>query len=333
MTVLDIDTARMLADSVAGFARGSGGGSDVYHQQGWLHCALPEEAGGMGFGPDAAALIAGGLARGCAAEPVTETFMAARLLALVASDSAPAAALAGEGRLVSLAQGDFIVEAGRLTGTGRHIASAWTHLIVVGEGLYAVPTGDEGPVRLDGGVPVTLALHDTQAERLAEGPQVPRALRQVRAEGRLVLAAELLAHAEAMQAITLEHLRTRQQFGQSLGQFQALQHKAVDLYGAVLLARAVLDAALARAGGLGPLDLDRTACRAKARANDAAMAMARGAIQMFGALGITAESPLTPHINRTLTLVPRLGTSAALRRDYARLGRVLTARPETAAPA
>ena len=331
MNALDIDTARMLADSVAGFARGGGAAPETYHQQGWLQCALPEEAGGMGFGPAAAALIAGGLARGCAAGPVTETFMAARLLALTAPDSAPAAALADDGRLVSLADGTFRADGGRVSGTARHVAPADTHLIVAGAALYAVPKGEAGPARLDGVAPVTLDLHDAQAEHLAEGPQVPAALRQVRAEGRLVLAAELLAHAETMQAITLEHLRTRQQFGQTLGQFQALQHKAVDLYGAVLLARAVLDAALARAGGLGPDDLDRTACRVKARANDAAMAMARGAIQMFGALGITAESPLTPHINRTLTLVPRLGTSAALRRDYARLGRVLTPRKDHAA--
>lgn len=152
--------------------------------------------------------------------------------------------------------------------------------------------------------------------------------RRVLAETRLVIAAELLAHIDVMLDLTLEHLRTRQQFGQSLGHFQALQHKVVDLYGQALVSRAVLDAAIARAAaGLAPDDLDRAACRARARVNDTAMDMAKGAIQMFGAMGITEESPLAPHIKRVLALVPWLGTSAEMRRHYASIGRVLIQTP------
>ncbi|MCO6383040.1 acyl-CoA dehydrogenase family protein [Oceanicola sp. 502str15] len=327
MTALDDDTARMIADSVAAYARGPAlpGHVAELHAQGWLHCALPEEAGGLGFGVDAAALIAGGLARACRAEPVAATYMAARMLALVAPDSAPSQALAEEGRLVSLALGEVGGEGGGLSGVLRHVPPAAVHLVVAGEALCAVPGTTGRQTRVDGVQLETLTLEAVEAERLAQGPAVSAALRQVRAEGRLVVAAELLAHAEVMLEMTLEHLRTRQQFGQSLGQFQALQHKAVDLYSAGLMARAVLDGALAGAsGGLAPDDLDRASCRAKARVNDCAMATARGAIQMFGALGITEESPLAPHIKRVLALVPWLGTSAELRRAYARTGRVLT---------
>lgn len=328
MTALDPDTARMIADSVAGYACGPQAADHVaaLHGQGWLTCALSEEVGGLGFGVDAAALIAGGLARRCRAEPVTATYIAARMLALVAPQSAPAQMLAEEGRLVSLVLGNVQGEGGRFSGTLRHVAPAAAHLFVTDDALFVVHGKTERYARVDGTSRETLALEGAEAERLAKGPMVSAALRRVLAEGRLVVASEVLAHAEAMLEIMLEHLRTRQQFGRSLGQFQALQHKAVDLYSAALMARAVLDGALVRAvQGLSPDDLDRTACRAKARANDCAMAMAGGAIQMFGALGITEESPLAPHIKRVLALVPWLGTSAELRRAYARTGRVLTA--------
>lgn len=327
MTVLDADTARMIIDSVAGYARASEATDPLaeLHAQGWLHCALPEEAGGLGFGVDGAVLIAGGLARACRAEPVTATFMAARMLALVAPQSAPAGQLAEEGRLVSLVMGTVGVEEGRLSGTLRHVSKAEQHLVVADGELFVLRGGTEWRARVDGVQLETLALDNAEADRIAEGAVVAAAYRQVRAEGRLVIAAELLAHAEVMLEITLEHMRTRQQFGHSLGHFQALQHKAVDLYCAALLSRAVLDAAVVQAAqGLSPDDLDRASCRVKARVNDCAMAVARGAIQMFGALGITDESPLAPHIKRVLALVPWLGTSAELRRTYARTARMLT---------
>lgn len=239
MTVLDADTARMIIDSVAGYARASEATDPLaeLHAQGWLHCALPEEAGGLGFGVDGAVLIAGGLARACRAEPVTATFMAARMLALVAPQSAPAGQLAEEGRLVSLVMGTVGVEEGRLSGTLRHVSKAEQHLVVADGELFVLRGGTEWRARVDGVQLETLALDNAEADRIAEGAVVAAAYRQVRAEGRLVIAAELLAHAEVMLEITLEHMRTRQQFGHSLGHFQALQHKAVDLYCAALLSR------------------------------------------------------------------------------------------------
>lgn len=338
MTALDADTSRMLADSVEAFGRAPAPDDPAaaFHAQGWLQCALPEEAGGLGFGPEAAAIIAGGLARYCRAEPLTQTYMAARLLGLVAPDSRAAHGLAEEGETVALAEGPVRAEGRALHGTLRHVPAARHVLIAVEDGLWllAQDAGDrQAHIRVDGADLGTLLLSDAPAERLAETVALAPALRRANAETRLVAAAELLAHAEVMLELVQEHLRTRRQFGQSLGQFQALQHRAVDLYSQALLSRAVLDAALSRAD-TGLDDLDRAGCRAKARANDAAMAIARGAIQMFGALGITEESPLAPHVRRVLALVPWLGTSAALRHRYARLGRVLTrtaAQKETAA--
>lgn len=339
MSALNSETAAMLADSVAAYVTRGGAADHVatLHAQGWLQTALPEEAGGLGFGVDAAALVAGGLARGHLAEPVAATYLAARMLALAAPESEAALAL-GEGRLVALAHDSaapVLCDAeGRLSGALRHVAGAQdaATLLVIAERqggpvLAELSAEAEGmtlthAARVDGGALSALRLDAAPGTVLAQGPEVRAALRQSLAETRLVTASELLAHVEEMLALTLEHLRTRRQFGQSLGAFQALQHKAVDLYLPALLSKAVLDRALAQAAeGLAPDDLDRVACRARARLNDSALALARGSIQMFGALGTTEECLLSPHIKRVLALSGWLGTSAELRRAYAALER------------
>jgi alkylation response protein AidB-like acyl-CoA dehydrogenase len=63
-------------------------------------------------------------------------------------------------------------------------------------------------------------------------------------EAAVLAAAEMLGVAEAALAMALAYMRTRVQFGKPIGSFQALQHKAADLYVQQELMRAVLDEAV-----------------------------------------------------------------------------------------
>jgi alkylation response protein AidB-like acyl-CoA dehydrogenase len=58
-------------------------------------------------------------------------------------------------------------------------------------------------------------------------------------------AAELLGLATQAFDTTLEYLKTRVQFGQLIGSFQALQHRAADMFGELQLTRSAVEAALA----------------------------------------------------------------------------------------
>ena len=73
---------------------------------------------------------------------------------------------------------------------------------------------------------------------LLRGVAAQQALAAMLAGGRLTLAAELTGLAAACLAETLAHLRTRQQFDRSLGSFQSVQHRCVDLHLEIELASA-----------------------------------------------------------------------------------------------
>ncbi len=342
MTALDRETSDMLAHSVAAYARRPSTTAEEHittlFEQGWLQMALPEDAGGLGFGVNAAAVVAGGLALGLCAAPITSNYLAARIMALVAPSCATAFSLGEKGETVALAWEDggdpTILDAdGRISGSKQHVVGMIKagHLLVTADYkghavLVQVDIGTEGllcfaAAQTDGESLNNLLFDRVSCNMLAKGTKVKDALRRVRAEARLVIAAELMSHISSMLDLTLEHLRTRRQFEQSLGSFQALQHHAVDLYLHTTISQVVLDRALEQSSlELSPDKLDQISCRARARLNDTAMRLVRGSIQLFGALGTTEECLLAPHIKRVLALRGWLGTSAELRRYYSTLG-------------
>ena len=119
--------------------------------------------------------------------------------------------------------------------------------------------------------------------------------------------------------ITLEYLKTRVQFGKAIGSFQALQHRAVDLYIQQELSSAVL------ADVLAVLDNEpdaktrsAAASRAKARCTDAALLITRQSIQMHGAIGFTEDCDVGLYVKRAMTLAAWLGNGTAHRRRYAK---------------
>jgi len=106
--------------------------------------------------------------------------------------------------------------------------------------------------------------------------------------GRAAVAAELTGVGEEAFGRTLAYLKDRKQFGQPIGSFQALQHRAAHVFteleitqAAVLKALQVLDA-----------DLENSAMVvsvAKARAGASATLAVQEAVQLHGGIGMTDE--------------------------------------------
>ncbi len=188
-----------------------------------------------------------------------------------------------------------------------------------GIGFFLVPataTGvDRRTYRLaDGSLAAEIALRGVEIgadARLAGGLE---ALLPVVATARAAAAAEMLGLMALLFDTTLAYVKTRKQFGTSLGSFQVIQHRMTDAYVLVEQARSqVIRAALAEPG-----DFARAAAGAKAFVADAALTVAHTAVQMHGGMGITDELVIGHALKRIRVLALTFGDGNAALDDYRR---------------
>jgi alkylation response protein AidB-like acyl-CoA dehydrogenase len=124
----------------------------------------------------------------------------------------------------------------------------------------------------------------------------------------------------ALQAFetTLDYLKTRVQFGQVIGTFQALQHRAANLFTQIQLARPTVDEALTAIDS-DAADVSELTSLAKATANDLVNYVSREMIQLHGGIGMTDAHDAGFYIKRARTLEASFGSSAYHRERFARL--------------
>ena len=119
------------------------------------------------------------------------------------------------------------------------------------------------------------------------------------------VAAEAVGAMQALQQMTVAYLKTRQQFGTTIGSFQALQHHAADMLVALEQARsmAMYAAMLAEA----PDDSERRTAMAavKVQINESARQIGEAAIQLHGGIAMTQEYQ-AGHYFRRLTMIGSL---------------------------
>jgi alkylation response protein AidB-like acyl-CoA dehydrogenase len=119
--------------------------------------------------------------------------------------------------------------------------------------------------------------------------------------GTTAVAAELVGVASGASAMTLDYLRERRQFGQPIGGFQALQHRAAHLHAELEIARAAAFKAARRLD-----DGDEQAALhvsvAKAKCAYVANLAAREGVQMHGGIGMTDEHDIGLFMKRQAVL-------------------------------
>lgn len=130
--------------------------------------------------------------------------------------------------------------------------------------------------------------------------------------GTMANCAELLGNMERCLELTLDYLKTRSQFGQQIGKFQVLQHRAVDLWMNKEVAQHALTASLnvMMAPDVPSAARSQAASSAKARIAQTALALGNDAIQLHGAIGFTDEYDLALYVNRSIAIAPYLGNAA-----------------------
>jgi len=120
--------------------------------------------------------------------------------------------------------------------------------------------------------------------------------------GNVLLCAEAVGAMDALFAATLEYLKTRQQFGASIGKFQALQHRMADMFIHLEQARSLSMLAAVKADAPDAEERRRIVSAAKVRVAQAARFVGQQAVQLHGGMGVTDELPAAHHFKR-LTMI------------------------------
>jgi alkylation response protein AidB-like acyl-CoA dehydrogenase len=132
------------------------------------------------------------------------------------------------------------------------------------------------------------------------------------------LCAEMLGSMSQAFDSTLQYLKDRKQFGVPIGSFQALKHRAAEMFIEIELSRS---ATMAAVRGIDEDDPEaaKLVSLAKARCSDAGMLVAYEAIQMFGGIGMTDEHDIGFYLKRARVAELTFGDSAWHRDRWAKL--------------
>lgn len=154
---------------------------------------------------------------------------------------------------------------------------------------------------LDRGRPVaTVCFDDTPAELLGPDGDWGDRITAARRAGFVGLAAESAGLAERCLELAREHALTRRQFGEIIGQFQAVKHRLADMLVAVENAKSAAQLG-AWALAEGREDADLLVAAAKAEGTGAAVRVASDALQLHGGIAITWEHDLHLYLRRAKT--------------------------------
>ena len=322
---------------------------------GWVGLAFPENYGGAGLGLAELAVVLEALGATLAPEPFLGTvLMGGQALLLAGSDAQKRAWLpklcAGDA-LVTLAHQEaksrydvhHVETRAEKAGAGwklmgekiqvldGHVADA---LLVpartaggiadaAGISLFLVTKGAAGltatrQVRLDSRGAALVKLDGVIGELVGAEGQAGALLARVLDRATIGLCAEMLGGMQRAFALTTEHLKTRKQFDVPIGTFQALKHRAADVFIELELAKSVVMAA-ARAVDEQSPEIAKLASLAKAKCSDAYVLAANEGVQMFGGVGMTDEYDIGLYMKRARAAELTFGDSAYHRARWASL--------------
>lgn len=162
---------------------------------------------------------------------------------------------------------------------------------------------------IDGRSAADIAFVDTPATIIDVGGDALPVIECAVDEAIAGLCAEALGVMETALALTVDYARQREQFGKVIGQFQALQHRMVDMRTQIELSRSLtLMATLS-------LDAPRAERRkavsaAKAYVSDALRIVGQGAVQIHGGIGTTDEIAISHYFRRATVMESQFGSAA-----------------------
>jgi pimeloyl-CoA dehydrogenase small subunit len=204
---------------------------------------------------------------------------------------------------------DRLIISARTAG-GRDDAEGISLFLVDGE---ATGVARRGYALRDGTRAAELSLSGVQVRRaalLGEADQALPVIEQVVEAGIAATSGEVVGAMEAMQAMTLDYLKTRQQFGKPIGDNQALQHRAAEMLVAMEQGRSMAMLAAMTLNEPDAAERARSASMAKVGVGQAGRFVSQNAVQLHGGIGMTDEYAIGHYFRRVMVIEHLFGDSA-----------------------
>ena len=323
-------------------------------EMGWTGVIIPEEYGGSDFGYLSLGLVLEETGRTLTASPILSSALAAasaiilggstgqkeawlpkiasgEAVGTLAVDEGPhhnpskvavTAAKAGAGYTVSGAK-TFVLDG---MAANVFVVSARTSGAdgdKDGISLFLVAADAKGVSRnalklADSRGAANVSFDGAAADLLGEEGKGFELLEKVLDRARAGLAAEMLGSAVQAFETTLDYLKVRVQFGQVIGSFQALQHRAAKMFTDLELARSCVEAALTAIDNNSP-DVPELVSLAKAKMGDTLHLVSNEMVQMHGGIGMTDAHDAGLYLKRARAAEATYGGQSYHRDRYARI--------------
>jgi alkylation response protein AidB-like acyl-CoA dehydrogenase len=350
----DFDARRKIVASEEGFSHKHWG---AFAELGLFAASFSEDVGGLGGGVLSTMIILQEFGRHLVIEPYLETIVLAGGLIehvasveqrqslipdIIAGTSIWALAWTERGSRFDLAnvatnarrEGTDYVLSGEKTAV---IAAPWADYLIVsartsghrqdrgGVSLFVVdrraPNLDLQSFKtIDGRRAAEISLRGVKGQLLGKEGEGVAALEACRDRAVGALCAEAVGAMGEMNSATLEYSKTRKQFGTTIGSFQVLQHRMVDMFiahqeGLSLMQHLNLSLSVGEAG------VSRLASGAKSKIGYAGKFIADQAVQIHGGMGMTDELNIGQYFKRISAINIQFGDPAYHVLRYAQLDR------------
>jgi alkylation response protein AidB-like acyl-CoA dehydrogenase len=325
-------------------------------EMGWTGILIPEEFGGSGLGYLTLGVVLEEMGRTLTASPLLSTAVATGALLLAGNDAQKKDWLPkiAEGKAVAALAVDeaahhaprTIALAAKKTGGGYTLDGKKVFVQDGGAAdLLIVAARTSGTFRDKNGITLFLIPGDANgltrhklktvdsrgvANLTFNAVEIPGSavlgpldngfdvLDATRDRARAAIAAEMLGAALQSFETTLDYLKTRVQFGQVIGTFQALQHRAAKMFTDLEMTRSCVEAALS-AIDRNASDIPALCSLAKAKASELVHLVSNEMVQMHGGIGMTDAHDAGLYLKRARATEASFGGASFHRDRYARL--------------
>ena len=206
--------------------------------------------------------------------------------------------------------------------------SEGAHCDPQGIGLYLVDGRAKGLTRR--GYPTQNGLRAAElvldavrveaADLIGEAANASQVIARVADEAIAASCAEAVGCFAQMHALTLDYLKSRRQFGTTLGSFQVLQHRAVDMFVELEQSRSMALYATMMVDAEEPIARARAMSAAKRQICESSKLIAHQAIQLHGGNGMTMAYSVGHYFKHVTMIDAMLGDAGHHLRRLAAMG-------------